>query len=377
MKGIIFGTLHSYNDLRLILESKEMGAPEVKVNKIDIPGADSALDLTDFFGEPKYDDVKHKFTFTSIEPQDTFLTQFSTIKNAIHGKKVRIILDDDPSFFYMGRCFVSSFTNDKGIGTVSVECECEPYKYNVQETVVSATLDGTTKNMYDTSKITLVSSAIKLLDDDFFEIDLNNISGAWQYVTFFHQKHATDEIAPNQNVTIILESKDVTVSGDTVTSLYFTSVNEAQPDYFSPATYSTRIETHERKTAALYPAVIKDAATISAAVYFIRSFFAVANGSKIKGKFRVSILPGDVKADNFVYTSYNGQMRGLQLVNSKKHVIPTITATSDFTLYFEGNSYTVSSGETVIPEIELKEGVNDIAVKGTGTISFTYREGSL
>lgn len=143
MKGIIFGTLHSYRDLRLILESKEMGAPEVKVNKIDIPGADSALDLTDFFGEPKYDDVKHKFQFTSIEPQDTFLTQFSEIKNAIHGKKVRIILDDDPSFFYIGRCFVSAFTNDKGIGTVSVECECEPYKYKLAKTTVSKAVNGT------------------------------------------------------------------------------------------------------------------------------------------------------------------------------------------------------------------------------------------
>ena len=143
MKGIIFGSLHSYDDLRLILESKELGAPEVKVNKIDIPGADSALDLTDFFGEPKYDDVKHKFQFTSIEPQETFLSQFSTIKNAIHGKKVRIILDDDPSFFYMGRCVVSSFTNAKGIGTVSVECECEPYKYKLEKTTVSKAVNGT------------------------------------------------------------------------------------------------------------------------------------------------------------------------------------------------------------------------------------------
>ncbi len=143
MKGITFGSLHSYRDLRLILESKEMGAPEVKVNKVDIPGADSSLDLTDFFGEVKYDDVKHKFQFTSIEPQDTFLSQFSTIKNAIHGKKVRIILDDDPSFFYLGRCFVSSFTNAKGIGTVSVECECEPYKYRLAKTTVTKAVNGT------------------------------------------------------------------------------------------------------------------------------------------------------------------------------------------------------------------------------------------
>ena len=143
MKGITFGNYHSYNNLKLILTHKEIGSPAVKTNKVDIPGADSSLDLTDFFGEPKYEDVTHKFEFTTIEPQSDFLTQYSTIKNAIHGKKVRIILDDDPTFFYLGRCHVSSFTSEKGIGTISVECECEPYKYKLAETVVTRTLNGT------------------------------------------------------------------------------------------------------------------------------------------------------------------------------------------------------------------------------------------
>jgi len=143
LKGITFGNVHSYKDLKLILTSKEIGSPAVKTNKVDIPGADSALDLTDFFGEPKYEDVTHKFEFTTIEPQSDFLTQYSSIKNAIHGKKVRIILDDDPTFFYWGRCFVSGFTNEKGIGTVSVECECEPYKYKLAATVVTQAVAGT------------------------------------------------------------------------------------------------------------------------------------------------------------------------------------------------------------------------------------------
>lgn len=143
MKGITFGNYHSYNDLKLILTSKEIGSPAVKTNKIDIPGADSSIDMTDFFGEPKYEDVTHKFEFTTIEPQSDFLSQFSTIKNAIHGKKVRIILDDDPTFFYWGRCFVSGFTNEKSIGTVSVECECEPYKYKLTQTVATQAVNGT------------------------------------------------------------------------------------------------------------------------------------------------------------------------------------------------------------------------------------------
>lgn len=143
MKGITFGSYHSYDDLQLVLNSKEIGCPEVKVNEIDIEGADGSLDLTEFFGEPKYENVKHKFQFSTIVPQSQFLSAFSKVKNALHGKKMRIILDDDPLFYYMGRLHVSQFTNDKRIGMVSVEADCEPYKLKLDKTVVSRAVDGT------------------------------------------------------------------------------------------------------------------------------------------------------------------------------------------------------------------------------------------
>ena len=143
MKGIRFGDMHSYDDLKMILASKEMGAPGVKSKKLDIEGADSFLDLTDFFGEPKYEDVTHKFQFSTIVPYDEFMTLYSTIKNAIHGKKKRIILDDDPLFYWMGRCYVSSFTNEKSVGTIAVDCDCEPYKYKIVKTTVTQAVSGT------------------------------------------------------------------------------------------------------------------------------------------------------------------------------------------------------------------------------------------
>jgi len=143
MLGIRIGDLHTYYDLKLILVSKEIGSPKVKIKKLDIEGADSSLDYTDFFGEPKYDDLTHKFQFESIEPQSEFLTQFSTVKNAVHGKKDRIILDDDPSFFYMGRCDVSSFTSERGVGRIKIDCDCEPYKYKLNKTIVSRAVTGT------------------------------------------------------------------------------------------------------------------------------------------------------------------------------------------------------------------------------------------
>ena len=143
MKGVTFGNYHSYDDLKLLLNSKEIGSPEVKIRKIDIEGADSSLDLTDFFGEAKFENVVHKFQFSTIVPQAQFLSLFSTVKNALHGKKMRVILDDDPLFYYMGRCSVSSFTNEKNVGMVNVECDCEPYKYKLEKTVVSKAVNGT------------------------------------------------------------------------------------------------------------------------------------------------------------------------------------------------------------------------------------------
>lgn len=142
MKGVSFHGFHSFRDLHLLMTGKEIGAPEVKRQTIDIEGADGELDYTDFFGEPKYMNAQHRFEFESIQPRNEQLQQFTDIKNKIHGKKGRIILDDDPSFFYVGRCFVSKYTNEKNIGRISVDCDCEPYKYKLAETVVTRAVDG-------------------------------------------------------------------------------------------------------------------------------------------------------------------------------------------------------------------------------------------
>lgn len=143
MKGVTFLGYHSEKDLNLLLTGKEIGSPEVKRQTIDVAGADGELDFTDFFGEPKYANVQHQFTFESIRPRNEQLSQFTDIKNKIHGKKGRIVLDADPSFFYVGRCSVSKYTNEKNIGKITVTCDCEPYKYKMTKTVVTRAIDGT------------------------------------------------------------------------------------------------------------------------------------------------------------------------------------------------------------------------------------------
>lgn len=142
MKGIRFGSVHSFDDLGLILGKKEMGVPAVKKEKIDIPGADGALDQTEFFGDVKFEEATHRFEFTA-DQQGDFLSLYSRVKNVLHGRKKRIILDDDPLYFYLGRVYVDKHTDEKGIARIDVEAECEPYKYKIQQTVIAQAISGT------------------------------------------------------------------------------------------------------------------------------------------------------------------------------------------------------------------------------------------
>ena len=143
MQGVTFGELHSYRDLHLILNSKEIGSPAIKTKTVEIEGADGVLDLTEFFGEAKFENVTHKFQFSTIVPQTQFLTHFTAVKNALHGKKLRIALDGDPFFYYIGRIHVSNFTSARGVGVIGIECDCEPYKYKTEKTVAKITVNGT------------------------------------------------------------------------------------------------------------------------------------------------------------------------------------------------------------------------------------------
>lgn len=142
MLGITFGAYHSYTDWALIPGRIEIETPQIKENKIDIEGADGALDLTDFFGEVKYEDFPLSFPFSMLGEDAGYIARHTQIKNAIHGKKLKIILDDDPGFFYLGRLSVGSLKKEKGYATMTIDAECEPYKYKAEKTTVTQAITG-------------------------------------------------------------------------------------------------------------------------------------------------------------------------------------------------------------------------------------------
>lgn len=145
MKGITFGTKHSYTDLSLVLNSKQIETPKPKTEKVNVPGADGELDFTEYFGGVKYENRTLKFVFTYVGATSNFPAKFSEIENEIHGKKLNIVLDDDSNFHYVGRVTVDDWKDGKRYAVVTISADCEPYKYKNTETVVtkSITTSGT------------------------------------------------------------------------------------------------------------------------------------------------------------------------------------------------------------------------------------------
>lgn len=143
MKGVYFGEIHSYKDLNLILAPFTPAPAVPQTNFLQVPGRDGLLDLTEAHGEVKYDSRDFEFLFT-INPSDemTFDEKVSQVSNALNGRQFRITLDRDPDYYWLGRCVVDRYAQNKVIGQVSVKATVNPYKLKQNATVLTVALSS-------------------------------------------------------------------------------------------------------------------------------------------------------------------------------------------------------------------------------------------
>ena len=145
MQGITFGEYHSYADFNLLLaaEGIEDMPPSVQEKYLDVPYRNTLLDMTESFGKRAYNKRTPKYTFMVVQGSESWDAIVRNISKAIHGKKMKIIYDRDPDYYLLGRASVNSFKSDKGIGTVVIDAVCDPFKYKLQPTSKTFTVNGT------------------------------------------------------------------------------------------------------------------------------------------------------------------------------------------------------------------------------------------
>lgn len=90
------------------------------------------------------------------------------------------------------------------------------------------------------------------------------------------------------------------------------------------------------------------------------------------------INPYKKKLEDTVVTATVSGTKNVVCENLRKSVLPVIRSTAEMTLTFGSVSKTISANtDYQIAEFLFKDGFNTVTCKGTGTVTFTYREASL
>lgn len=115
--------------------------PEPYTTYIDVHGADGTLDLsTALTGSLLYKNREGDWEFMvansypGITDSDVVATQHR-LNNYLHGKKFKIVLEDDPGFYYTGRLSVDLWTPHKNWSRVSIKYYLNPYKYEIIDSI--------------------------------------------------------------------------------------------------------------------------------------------------------------------------------------------------------------------------------------------------
>ena len=128
--SVTFGNKNTWDDWHLIPSTRPLfNPPSVKTQYIDIPGANSQVDLTESLtGYPVYDNRTGSMEFNVVNGYQTWDVLYSEIMNYLHGKKMKACLEDDPYFYYEGRFTVNQWKSDKYWSIITIDYNVYPYK---------------------------------------------------------------------------------------------------------------------------------------------------------------------------------------------------------------------------------------------------------
>ena len=119
-----------YTEYGCILAKTKIGQPEVQTKYVSVPLRDGLIDLSETLTDiPKYNDREIQLTFIYLG--DNKPLTISKIARDVHGRKLKIIFDDDKSFYYLGRISIDAVETYGKADKIVLKAECDPFKYDI------------------------------------------------------------------------------------------------------------------------------------------------------------------------------------------------------------------------------------------------------
>lgn len=155
--SVYFDNMNTFSDWHLVPQGRPLVAmPELKSTVVDIPGANGSLDLSEALtGYPIYQNRTGSMMFyvltppqeieLGLSPLGDWSDRYSDISTFVHGRVRQIRLEDDPDWYYEGRCSLMWTSNNDGSGSeVEISYDVDPYKYST--TLNTASYEVNTEN---------------------------------------------------------------------------------------------------------------------------------------------------------------------------------------------------------------------------------------
>ena len=139
MSDIRFGTKWARADYGLIVAPYAISMPEPQTNFVEIPGRDGALDLSEAFGTVRYTDRVIPLTLYVRAPFDALISAFAAY---VHGRRMNVIFDRDPTYYYDARVTLEDVERHTGYCELSLKCRAKPYKLEHIETTMTVLPTG-------------------------------------------------------------------------------------------------------------------------------------------------------------------------------------------------------------------------------------------
>lgn len=217
--------INTWDDWHLIPSSRPLiTPPSFKSNYIDVPGANGSIDAsTTLVSYPKYSQTGAIADSTVVESYPTYnnrtgsiefyvmndygewYNRYSDAMDYLHGQKVKIILEDEPDYYYQGRMTVNQWRSEKDWSKITLDYNVAPFKYELFSSVEDwlwdpfSFIDGVIRPRYT------VFSTSEVVSGPLIDIPLTGTQG--------HDHLEIPILAKGMPISPILTVKRLNVSG--------------------------------------------------------------------------------------------------------------------------------------------------------------------
>ena len=134
--SLIIDGKNTYDDFGLIPTSRPIINPSSpRYSYIEVPGMSGVLDVSDSLtGKMSYENRTGSIEFL-VQNKKKWSDVYSELLAFMQGRFMRIVLEDDPLYYYEGRLHISSWKSNKNNSTITIDYDLSPFKYETKNAV--------------------------------------------------------------------------------------------------------------------------------------------------------------------------------------------------------------------------------------------------